>query len=80
MQQLHVEGTGVVESVGGDHDFKQCQVEKTKCCNCGGNHITSFRGCESHITAVGVEKVRAGKDMSYAEAIRQVKWGPVLTR
>ena len=58
---------------GGDHDFKQCQVEKTKCCNCGGKHITSFRGCESHITAVEVEKVRAGKDMSYAEAIRQVK-------
>ena len=26
---------------GGDHDFKQCQVKKTKCCNCGGNHITS---------------------------------------
>ena len=62
-----------MESGGVDHDFKQCQVEKTKCCNCGGDHITSFRGCGSHITAVEVEKVRAGENMSYAGAIRKVK-------
>ena len=58
---------------GGNHEFAECSATEAKCCNCGGNHITSFRGCEHHVRATEVEKVRAGGEMSYAEAVRKVE-------
>lgn len=58
---------------GGNHEFAQCQAREAKCCNCGGNHVTSFRGCEHHVMAVEIERVRAGGEMSYAEAVRKVR-------
>lgn len=58
---------------GGSHEFAQCKAEEAKCCNCGGNHVTSYRGCKHHVVATEIEKVRAGGEMSYAEAVRKVK-------
>lgn len=58
---------------GGSHDFIQCKADIVKCCNCGGNHVSSFRGCEHHVRAVGVEKLRVEGKISYADALKKVR-------
>lgn len=58
---------------GGNHDFAQCQAEEIKCCNCGGNHTASFRGCEHHVRALEVERMKVEGKMSYADALKRVR-------
>lgn len=52
----------------GNRYFIQSQTEAIKCCNCGKNHMSSFRGCEHHIRAVEVYW-----KMSYADALKKVR-------
>lgn len=35
--------------------------------------MASSRGCEHHVMAVEIEKVRAGRKESYADALRKVR-------
>ena len=55
-----------------DHDGKECN-EPVKCCNCGGDHPASFRGCQNYVKAGNVERVKKENKISYAEAARRVE-------
>ena len=55
-----------------DHDGKECK-EPVKCCNCGGDHLASFRGCQNYVKAENVERIKKENKISYAEAARRVE-------
>lgn len=55
-----------------EHDGKEC-TEPVKCCNCGGEHPASFRGCHNYVKAGNVERIRKEEKISYAEAVRRVE-------
>lgn len=43
------------------HNVRDCNLPKTdrcKCANCGGEHPASYRGCEAHLRALGVQHRR----------------------
>lgn len=44
---------------------------KLKCCNCGEEHSSAFRGCEASKRAAEVQKVKVSRGISYAEAVRR---------
>lgn len=44
-----------------------------KCCNCGGDHTAAYGGCPARRKAVVVPQVRTAKNLSYAEAVKEVE-------
>ncbi|CAL9687399.1 unnamed protein product [Knipowitschia caucasica] len=56
----------------GDHDRSECTSSEVKCCNCGGNHMAAFRGCEHGVRAQRVEEIRLKENVTYAEAVKRV--------
>lgn len=65
------EGKRRCRRCGKDHDGKEC-IDVPKCCNCGGDHPASYRGCPNYVRAEKVEKVKKDNKLSYAEAVKQV--------
>lgn len=56
---------------GGDHEYGECGIGvKPKCCSCGGAHSVAYGGCEVMRRETNVQKVRAERGISYAEAVR----------
>ncbi|XP_014835679.1 PREDICTED: uncharacterized protein LOC106913655, partial [Poecilia mexicana] len=59
---------------GGDHKIEECKEEtQEKCCNCGGNHRVTFGGCEVRKRAKEIVQIKTTKNISYAEAVKNVK-------
>ena len=58
---------------GEDHKLEECKEEQEKCCNCGGNHRVTFRGCEVRKRAKEIVQIKTTKNISYAEAVKNVK-------
>ncbi|CAJ1084286.1 uncharacterized protein LOC113119923 [Xyrichtys novacula] len=57
----------------GDHEYGKCQEgAKIKCCNCGGEHTSAYRGCEAGKKAAEIQKVKTSMGISYAEAAKKV--------
>ncbi len=57
---------------GGKLDMLECNVEDSKCCNCGGTHMASFWRCPHFKRAKHVQEVRDQYKVSYAEAVKRV--------
>ena len=55
----------------GEHDKKDCQASEPKCGNCGKNHHSNSSNCEYIQKAKVVEKIRAEKSCSYADALKR---------
>lgn len=59
---------------GGNHEYGKCGTGvQPKCCNCGGNHSAAFRGCEILQQQIEIQKKRVEQNLSYAEAVKQIK-------
>ncbi|XP_038159537.1 uncharacterized protein LOC119795547 [Cyprinodon tularosa] len=58
---------------GEDHKLEECKEEQEKCCNCGGNHRVTFGGCEVRKSAKEIVQIKTTKNISYAEAVKNVK-------
>lgn len=58
---------------GKDHDILKCGQLVSKCCNCGGNHMASFKECGHFLKARQVQEVRDQHKISYAEALKKVE-------
>lgn len=57
----------------GEHEYGECgEGVELKCCNCGGQHSSVYRGCESSKRAVEVQRVKALQGITYAEAVKKV--------
>lgn len=57
----------------GEHEYGKCgEGVKLKCCNCGGEHSSAYRGCEASKRAVEVQRVKALQGITYAEAVKTV--------
>ncbi|XP_073730159.1 uncharacterized protein [Misgurnus anguillicaudatus] len=58
---------------GGNHEYGQCgDGAVRKCCNCGGDHTAAYGGCPARKKAVVVQQVKTNKNLSYAEAVKEV--------
>ncbi len=58
----------------GEHEYGKCEEgAKLKCCNCGGEHTSAYRGCEMSKKAAEVQRVKISQGISYAEAVRKIK-------
>lgn len=58
---------------GGNHEYGKCaEGTKLKCCNCGGEHSSAYRGCEVSKRAEEVQRIKTTQGISYAEAARKV--------
>ena len=54
----------------GPHKFQDCiNKENKKCSNCGGNHTSSYGGCERMKVEVKIQKIRAQNNISYRDAV-----------
>lgn len=61
----------------GEHEYGKCERgAKLKCCNCGGEHTSAYRGCEASKRAEEVQRVKASRGITYAEAVRKVGMQP----
>lgn len=59
---------------GDDRGYgKYNEGTKIKCCNCGGEHSATYKGCEAHKRAAEVQRIRVEGKMTYAEAIKETK-------
>ncbi|XP_014832393.1 PREDICTED: uncharacterized protein LOC106910304 [Poecilia mexicana] len=59
---------------GEDYKLEDCKEElQEKCCNCGGNHRVTFGGCEVRKRAKEIVQIKTTKNISYAEAVKNVK-------
>ena len=59
---------------GGNHEYGLCgEDQERRCCNCGGDHTAAYGGCPARRKAVVVQQVRAAKNLSYAEAVKEVE-------
>jgi hypothetical protein len=57
----------------GDHEYGKCEEgAKLKCCNCGGEHSSAYRGCEVSKRQAEVQRVKVVQGISYAEAAKTV--------
>ena len=57
----------------GEHEYGKCERgAKLKCCNCGGEHTSAYRGCEISKRAEEVQRVKTLQGVTYAEAVRKV--------
>lgn len=57
----------------GEHEYGKCgEGVKLKCCNCGGEHSSAYRGCEASKRAMEVQRVRSLQGITYAEAVKKV--------
>lgn len=57
----------------GEHEYGKCEEgAKLKCCNCGGDHSSAYRGCEVSKRQAEVQRVKAVQGISYAEALKKV--------
>lgn len=66
---------------GGNHEYGKCaEGTKLKCCNCGGEHSSAYRGCEVSKRAAEVQRVKATQGISYAEAAKKVSGDAQVTR
>ena len=57
----------------GPHGYKDCPKERKICANCGGPHSAGYGGCEKKKMAQQVQKVRSSRNISYREALLEVK-------
>ena len=58
----------------GEHEYGKCKEgTKLKCCNCGGEHTSAYRGCEISKKVAEVQRVKISQGISYAEALKKVK-------
>lgn len=61
----------------GEHEYGKCENgAKLKCCNCGGEHTSAYRGCEVSKRAEEVQRVKTSQGVTYAEAVRKVGMQP----
>ncbi|XP_027895304.1 uncharacterized protein LOC114158190 [Xiphophorus couchianus] len=59
---------------GEDHKLEECKEEaQEKCCNCGGQHRVTYGGCEVRKKAKEIIQIKTTKNISYAEAVKNVK-------
>jgi hypothetical protein len=63
----------------GAHSYKECITKKNKCSNCGQGHTASYGGCKYMRTEKMVQSIRAAQQMSYREAVTQVKENTMQT-
>lgn len=57
----------------GEHEYGKCERgAKLKCCNCGGEHSSAYRGCEVSKKAAEVQRMKTSHGITYAEAARRV--------
>lgn len=57
----------------GDHEYGKCEEGAAlKCCNCGGEHSSAYRGCTVSKRAEEVQKVKIQTGVSFAEAARKI--------
>lgn len=57
----------------GEHEYGKCQEgTKLKCCNCGGEHSSAYRGCEVSKRQAEVQRIKVVQGISYAEAAKKV--------
>ena len=59
---------------GERHSFDECSAEKHLCCLCGGSHSAAYKGCEKYKEANQIQQVRLQNNLSYADALRTVKY------
>ena len=58
---------------GGDHEYGKCAAgTKLKCCNCGEEHSSAYRGCKVSKRAAEVQRIKTTQGISYAEAVKKV--------
>ncbi|CAJ1066432.1 uncharacterized protein LOC113119923 [Xyrichtys novacula] len=58
----------------GEHEYGKCEIgAKIKCCNCGGEHTSAYRGCEVSKRAAEVQQMKTLHGITYAEAARRVR-------
>lgn len=43
-----------------------------KCCNCGGEHSSAYRGCKASKRATEVQRIKISQGITYAEAAKKV--------
>lgn len=60
----------VCAKCGGNHDFKDCESEISKCCHCGGSHNAGFKDCIAYKQAHEIQKISTVQKMSYAQAVK----------
>lgn len=56
----------------GTHRSRDCTLPETsqpKCCNCGLNHVASYRGCQAHKDAVQVRKPRNSRGNARSQPV-----------
>ena len=58
---------------GEDHDTLKCEQLASKCCNCGGNHLASYKECGHFLKARQVQEVRDQHKISYAETLKKME-------
>lgn len=65
-------------------DHGKCgEGAKLKCCNCGGEHSSAYRGCEASKKAAEdcrMQKIRISQGVSYAEAAKVVSGSIQVTK
>ena len=63
---------------GEDHDYGLCgEGVDPKCCNCGGSHSAAYIDCVIQQKAQEIQRYKVVNQVSYAEAVREVKQGRV---
>ena len=58
---------------GGDHEYGKCAAEtKLKCCNCGEELSSAYRGCKVGKRVAEVQRIKTTEGIRYAEAVKNV--------
>lgn len=57
-------------------EIKECKAASPACCNCGGDHMVGYQGCEHFIQARGVQSVRDQHKVTHAVAVKRVEREP----
>lgn len=58
---------------GEEHSYDECKNGKDTCCNCGGQHMVTYGGCEVWKKAVEIEQIKVINNISYTKATIRVK-------
>lgn len=63
------------EFCGGPHPTDDCErkLERSHCCNCGGEHVASSTTCPTYIKENEIRKIRAELNVGYQEAEEEYK-------
>lgn len=53
---------------GGDHNDSECANTNYRCTNCGQNHTTYDKTCESYLNQKNIVKIKVDRNISFKEA------------